>query len=109
MQRWAGRGIRYVHAPVFMGPPNARDASGIMMTSTTQANYDELKPALETMTGKLVYLGDDPARAAAFKLFGNLLIITTRRRSADLNRLAGSLDISTADAMSLFSFFNPDR
>jgi 3-hydroxyisobutyrate dehydrogenase-like beta-hydroxyacid dehydrogenase len=107
VKRWTERGKRYVHAPVFMGPSNARDASGVMMTSTSAANYDDLKAALEAMTGKLVYLGDDPLRAAAFKLFGNLLVIAIAGAVADVNRLAGAVGISTADAMSLFSFFNP--
>lgn len=105
--RWDRRGIAYVHAPVFMQPQAARDGSGVMMTSTTQARYDALRPALERMTGNLVYLGDDPARAAAFKLFGNLMVIATSAAIADINRLAGAVGISTADAMSVFSFFNP--
>jgi 3-hydroxyisobutyrate dehydrogenase len=107
VRRWAARGIRYVHAPVFMGPANAREGTGVMMISTTPANEEALRPALERMTGKLVDLGDDPQRAAAFKLFGNLTIITVASGLADMNRLAGAVGISTADAMSLFSFFNP--
>ena len=30
VRRWDARGRRYVHAPVFMGPANARDGSGLM-------------------------------------------------------------------------------
>jgi 3-hydroxyisobutyrate dehydrogenase len=105
--RWAGRGIAYVHAPVFMQPQAAREGTGVMMTSTTQARYDALKPVLEKMTGNLVYLGDDPQRAAAFKLFGNLMVIATSTAIADINRLAGAVGIATADAMNVFSFFNP--
>jgi 3-hydroxyisobutyrate dehydrogenase len=107
IERWEARGKRFVHAPVFMGPAQARDGSGIMLISSSQADHDALKPTLDTMTGKLVYLGDDPMRAAAFKLFGNLLIITLSAGLADVNRLAGSLGISTKDALGLFSVFNP--
>jgi len=107
VKHWAARGKRFVHAPVFMGPANTRDGSGIMMTSCSQADHDALKPALDAMTGKLVYLGDDPMRAASFKLFGNLFIITMMAGLADVNRLAGAVGISTADAFSIFSFFNP--
>jgi 3-hydroxyisobutyrate dehydrogenase len=107
VKHWAARGKRFVHAPVFMGPSNTREGSGIMMTSCSQADHDALKPALDTMTGKLVYLGDDPMRAASFKLFGNLVIITMMAGLADMNRLAGAVGISAADAASLFSFFNP--
>jgi 3-hydroxyisobutyrate dehydrogenase len=105
--RWDGRGIAYVHAPVFMQPQAAREASGVMLTSTTQARYDALRPALERMTGKLVYLGDDAPRAAAFKLFGNLMVLATSTAISDINRLAGAVGIPTADAMDVFSFFNP--
>ncbi len=107
IKRWAARGIRFVHAPVFMGPAQTRDGSGIMLISSSQAEYDALRPALERMTGKLLYLGDDPIRAAAFKLFGNLLIIVLSTGLADVNRLAGSLGISAKDAFGLFSVFNP--
>jgi 3-hydroxyisobutyrate dehydrogenase len=78
-----------------------------MMTSCSQADHDKLKPFLDTMTGKLVYLGDDPLRAASFKLFGNLFILTMMGGLADMNRLAGAVGISTEDAFSIFSWFNP--
>jgi 3-hydroxyisobutyrate dehydrogenase len=107
VKHWAERGKRFIHAPVFMGPAAARDGSGIMMTSCAQADHDKLKPELETMTGKLIYLGDDPMRAASFKLFGNLFIITMMAGLADMSRLAGAVGISTEDAFSIFSWFNP--
>jgi 3-hydroxyisobutyrate dehydrogenase len=90
-----------------MGPANAREATGVMMVSCPQPVYDEMKGFLESMTGKLVYLGDDPIRAAAFKLFGNMFIVTLNTGLADIKRLAGSLGISTEDAYGVFDFFNP--
>jgi 3-hydroxyisobutyrate dehydrogenase len=107
VKRWTERGKRYVHAPVFMAPQNAREGTGVMMISSPPAAYDALKPTLERMTGKLVYLGDDPMRAASFKLFGNLLIVTIIAGLADINRLAGAVGISSEDAYHLFSFFSP--
>jgi 3-hydroxyisobutyrate dehydrogenase len=105
--RWKSRGVRFIHAPVFMGPSNTREASGTMMVSCPQADYDELRPFLESMTGKLVYLGDDPIRAAAFKLFGNMFIVTLNTGLGDIKRFAGSLGITPEDAYSVFDFFNP--
>ena len=105
--RWKARGIRFIHAPVFMGPANTRDGTGIMMVSCPQADYDQLRAMLETMTGKLIYLGDDPIRAAAFKLFGNMFIVTLNTGLGDIKRLAGSLGIEPADAFGVFDFFNP--
>jgi 3-hydroxyisobutyrate dehydrogenase len=105
--RWDARGRRYVHAPVFMGPANAREGTGAMLVSGEAARHEALRPTLESMTGKLVYLGEDPARAAAFKLFGNLVIISSVGLLGDVNRLASGLGVSTSDAMGLFQGFNP--
>ena len=105
--RWKDRGIRFIHAPVFMGPANTREATGIMMVSCPQTDYEQLKAVLETMTGKLVYLGADPLRAAAFKLFGNMFIVTVTSGLSDIKRFAGSLGIAPEDAYTVFDFFNP--
>jgi 3-hydroxyisobutyrate dehydrogenase len=105
--RWTARGKRFVHAPVFMGPANSREGTGFMLISGDPARIDALEPLLATMTGKLVRLGDAPERAAAFKLFGNLMIITMVAGLADVNRLAEATGVSTKDAMALFDTFNP--
>ena len=105
--RWDARGKRYVHAPVFMGPPNAREGTGAMLVSGQKSRYEALLPTLEKMTGRVIYLGEEPGRAAAFKLFGNLVIISSVGLLGDVNRLARGLGIPTADAMGLFQGFNP--
>jgi 3-hydroxyisobutyrate dehydrogenase len=105
--RWDARGRRYVHAPVFMGPANAREGTGAMLVSGEAARHEALRPTLEPMTGTLVYLGEDPSRAAAFKLFGNLVIISSVGLLGDVNRLAKALGIATPEAMGLFQSFNP--
>jgi 3-hydroxyisobutyrate dehydrogenase len=107
--RWSARGRRFVHAPVFMGPPNAREGSGVMLISGERERYETLRPTLERLTGNVVYLGEDPARAAAFKLFGNLTLIGIMGVLGDVNRLAHSLGIPTAEAFSLFRQFNPGQ
>jgi 3-hydroxyisobutyrate dehydrogenase len=107
VRRWDARGRRFVHAPVFMGPSNTREGTGFMLVAGERARYDALLPTLETMTGKVLYLGEDPGRAAAFKLFGNLMIITIVAGLGDVNRLAHATGVSTADALSFFSTFNP--
>ena len=107
--RWQGRGRIFVHAPVFMGPANAAEGSGLMLVAGAQAHHDALLPELQRMTGQVVYLGADPARAAAFKLFGNMTLIGIIGVLADVNRLAHALDIPTAEAFSLFKHFNPGQ
>jgi 3-hydroxyisobutyrate dehydrogenase len=107
--RWDARGRTFVHAPVFMGPANAQDGSGLMLVSGTQARHDALLADLQRMTGKVVYLGAAPERAAAFKLFGNLTLLGIMGVLGDVNRLAHAVGISTEDAFSLFQHFNPGQ
>lgn len=107
--RWAARGPRYVHAPVFMAPANCAEGTGVMMLSGPADWHQALQPALQAMTGKLVYLGPQPERAAAFKLFGNLAILGILGILGDIGRLAAAVDIDMADAFTLFEHFNPGQ
>ncbi|MEP6621773.1 MAG: NAD(P)-dependent oxidoreductase [bacterium] len=107
VQRWAARGIRFQHAPVFMGPPQALSATGVMLASGEQALFEALKPHLEQMTGNLVYLGADPARAAAMKLMGNHYLIVLNTAIADTVSLAKGLGVPQEEVAHLFEFFNP--
>ena len=107
--RWKARGRSFVHAPVFMAPANATDGTGLMLMSGSPALHEALAPVLQQMTGKLLYLGPAPERAAAFKLFGNLTLIGIMGVLGDVNRLAHSVGISTSDAFSLFEHFNPGQ
>jgi 3-hydroxyisobutyrate dehydrogenase len=105
--RWAARGHPYQHAPVFMGPQQALEATGVMMVSGDPARIAALAPELRQMTGKLVELGPDPARAAGMKLLGNLFLIAVTTGLIDLLTLARQLGIPQADAAGLLDFFNP--
>lgn len=106
-RRWRERGVAFVHAPVFMGPGNAREATGIIMVCGDPALRERAKPLLERMTGRVVDLGDDPARAAAFKLMGNMMLVFTVSGLADVYRFAASMGIDARDAHDVFSFFMP--
>ena len=105
--RWEARGRTFVHAPVFMGPANAAEGTGVMLVSGTQARFDKLQPELQAMTGQLVFMGEQPERAAAFKLFGNLAILGLIGVLGDINRLAHALGMNAQEAFSLFQHFNP--
>ncbi len=107
--RWNARDRVFVHAPVFMAPANALEGSGIMLVSGEQSRHDALLPSLQQMTGKVVYLGEAPQRAAAFKLFGNMTLIGIVGVLGDVNRLAHAVGLSTAEAFSLFKQFNPGQ
>lgn len=106
-KRWAARGRRFVHAPVFMGPANCVDGTGVMLLSGDKAMCDAVTPLLEPMTGKLIWLGPQPERAASFKLFGNLTLIGLAGVLGDVCRLADAVGIPPTEAMGLFASFNP--
>ncbi|MCM2256228.1 MAG: NAD(P)-dependent oxidoreductase [Vicinamibacteria bacterium] len=108
-RRWDTRGRRYVHAPVFMGPPQAREGSGVILVCGDPARHEALQPSLAPLTGHVVYVGPGPERAAAFKLFGNLAFIGITGVLGDVNRLARALGVSTVEAMGLFQQFNPGQ
>ncbi|MDP1647463.1 MAG: NAD(P)-dependent oxidoreductase [Rubrivivax sp.] len=107
--RWNASGRAFIHAPVFMGPANALEGSGLMLVSGEKARHDALLPALQQMTGHVLYLGEAPERAAAFKLFGNLTLIGIMGVLGDVNRLAHAVGIPTGEAFSLFQHFNPGQ
>jgi 3-hydroxyisobutyrate dehydrogenase len=105
--RWAERGIAFQHAPVFMGPQNARESTGLMLASGDRARFDALEPHLAKMTGTLIYLGPEPWRAAAFKLMGNLFLMCFTSGIADMFALGKALGVAPVDAATLFQHFNP--
>jgi 3-hydroxyisobutyrate dehydrogenase len=107
--RWEARGKLFVHAPVFMAPANCYEGTGLMLLSGAKARCDALTPALQGMTGKVVWLGEGVDRAAAFKLFGNLTLIGLAGVLGDVVRLAQACGVQPAEAMGLFSNFNPGQ
>ena len=64
-------------------------------------------PELQKMTGRVMDLGSEPERAAAFKLFGNLTLLGLSGVISDLVRLAHAVGVPPADAVAMFKQFNP--
>jgi 3-hydroxyisobutyrate dehydrogenase len=108
-KRWEERGIAFQHAPLFMGPQQALEGSGLMLASGDRARFDALAPELSKMTGKLLYLGTPPERAASFKLLGNLFLMHMTIGLAEMLALAKALAIPASEAVSLFDSFNPGQ
>jgi 3-hydroxyisobutyrate dehydrogenase len=104
---WAARGKTYLHAPVFMGPANAAEGSGIMLLCGDPQACSVVLPDLEKMTGKVFEMGADPARAATFKLVGNLSLLGMTALAGDIVRLAAAAGVEPADAVAMFKAFNP--
>ena len=104
---WKQKGFHFIHAPVFMGPPNALEGTGTMMISGDQSLIKQIEPELSKMTGRLWNLGEDPAKAAAIKLLGNLFHIGLVGVLTDMLTLAETLHVPAADLPALFEVLNP--
>jgi len=104
---WKERGFTYLHAPVFMGPPNALESTGYMLVSGSQDVIAAVGAELSQMTGKLINLGTEEGKAASMKLIGNLFLLTLTAGLSDTLALAKASNISAADLSDLFDSWNP--
>jgi 3-hydroxyisobutyrate dehydrogenase len=107
LQRIARTDMTYVHAPVIMGPQNARDATGLMLISGDRARVARVTPLLTPMTGKLVDFGDRVEAASAMKLMGNTFLMGFTAAVGDLIGVGKALGFAAEDAIELFDHFNP--
>jgi 3-hydroxyisobutyrate dehydrogenase len=106
-REWRERGFHYQHAPVFMGPVNALESTGIMMVSGEEDLIRKLQPELSRMTGKLLHFGPEAGKAAAMKLAGNSFLVCFTAGIRDTLALSKALDIPVADLFNLFQEWNP--
>jgi 3-hydroxyisobutyrate dehydrogenase-like beta-hydroxyacid dehydrogenase len=97
--RLNAQGVRYLHCPVFIGPAAARARQGTILSSGPKTLFDLVHAPLERMAPRVEYLGEDPGRAAAFKLFGNAMIIGIAALAADVFAIAAGLGIRAEDAL----------
>lgn len=104
---WKNRGYTYVHAPVFMGPPNALESTGYMLVSGNRVVTASVMPFLEKMTGKVIDFGEETGKAAGMKLAGNLFLIGFTASISDTLSLVKSIGIPAADVAMLFNEWNP--
>jgi 3-hydroxyisobutyrate dehydrogenase-like beta-hydroxyacid dehydrogenase len=99
--------VRYVHAPVFMGPTNSREGTGLMLLSGPAEDETALRPLLEAMTGKLLYVGAEPDKAAKLKITGNGMLIMITAAMGDLFRMGAASGVSNDEVIGLFEQFAP--
>lgn len=100
-------GVRYVPAPVFMSPANAREASGLMLLAGPAADRDALQAELQTMTGKLLWVGERVDLAAVHKLAGNSLFFALAAAMADVLAIGAGNDVPPEQMLALFDTFKP--
>jgi 3-hydroxyisobutyrate dehydrogenase-like beta-hydroxyacid dehydrogenase len=107
VKRMRERGIPFLHAPVFMGPPNAAASTGLMLASGDGDLFERVRPFLERMTGTLWYLGERADKAAIFKLMGNAMILAVIGGLSDMFAIALANGIDRQTAYSLFERYDP--
>jgi len=100
-------GVKFLHAPVFMSPQMAKDAIGIMMVSGPTAVFEAARGDLEKMTGDVWYLGEQGDLAASYKIFGNSMLFVIAAGVTDIFAMAKGLGMAPADALAVFSKFQP--
>jgi 3-hydroxyisobutyrate dehydrogenase len=107
VERLGREGVRYVPAPVFMSPQNAREGSGIMLISGPKAEVDDLRAHLSAMTGTLVHAGERPDLAAVWKLAGNSMFFALAAAMTDVFAIGRGSDVDAATMLKLFDTFKP--
>ncbi len=105
-RRLAAEGVKYLHCPVFMGPPAARKAQGSMMVAGPSALFESVKAELAAMTGRLEYMGERADLAAVNKLFGNAMIICVSAAMADILAIAQASSVPSEDAIKLLGLLD---
>lgn len=101
------RGVRYLHAPVFMAPQNARDATGLMLLAADAADQAMAEPLLAEMTGKVWTVGARPDLAAVYKLLGNALLVSISGSFGDLFAMGAAQGLSADEVLQLFDAWRP--
>jgi 3-hydroxyisobutyrate dehydrogenase-like beta-hydroxyacid dehydrogenase len=100
-------GVRYVSAPVFMSPRNAREASGMILLSGDATECAEHQATLAEMTGKALYVGAREDLAAFHKISGNGLLIGLMGLVGDLVSMGRAQGLEPAEVLSLYEQWNP--
>ena len=104
---WKSKNLTYQHAPVFMGPQNALESTGVMLVSGDQQVIKKYEPMLAKMTGKLMNYGDEEGKVAGIKLSGNLFLLSLTAGLADALALAKVHGIAPTEVQQLFDNWNP--
>jgi 3-hydroxyisobutyrate dehydrogenase len=97
----------FLHAPVFMSPQMCRESKGLMLCAGPADVHARVAPELSKMTGELWFLGERADLAAAYKLFGNAMIISITAGLADVLTMGKALHLEPELVHALFAKFKP--
>jgi 3-hydroxyisobutyrate dehydrogenase-like beta-hydroxyacid dehydrogenase len=106
-RRLNSEGVKYLHCPVFIGPPAARESQGTILVAGPRDLFDAVRSDLSKMAARVEYFGERPDLAAVFKLCGNAFIVGINALVADVFAVASGSRVASADALRVVEFFNP--
>ena len=101
------QGVEYLHAPVMMGPPAAREAKGMMLVSGPNERVARVRDALSAMTGELWHVGERPDLAAVYKLVGNAMTLSVIGTLADIMNMMDAAGVPRDGALDMLARTNP--
>jgi 3-hydroxyisobutyrate dehydrogenase-like beta-hydroxyacid dehydrogenase len=96
-------GLGYVAAPVFGRPPVARAGGLNVLAAGAPEAVAQALPALEALAGKVWPMGEDPARANAVKLAGNLMIVAAVETMGEAAALGAVHGVPPAELLEMLT------
>ena len=99
----AGRGLGYVAAPVFGRPPVARAGGLNVLVAGAPDAVDRVLPVLEALAAKVWPMGEDPVRANAVKIAGNLMIVSAVEAMGEATALGAAHGVPAADLLDMLT------
>jgi 3-hydroxyisobutyrate dehydrogenase-like beta-hydroxyacid dehydrogenase len=102
-ERHAALGLGYVAAPVFGRPPVARAGGLNVLAAGAPEAVLEALPALEALAAKVWPMGEDPARANAVKIAGNLMIVSAVEAMGEAAALGAAHGVPAADLLEVLT------
>lgn len=101
--RHAELGLGYVSAPVFGRPPVARAGGLNVLAAGAPDAVARALPVLEALAAKVWPLGEDPVRANAVKIAGNLMIVAAVEAMGEGAALAGAHGVPAKDLLEILT------
>ncbi len=106
-ERLRADGVRYLHAPVFMGPRHSRTGTGLMLISGPADEIAALEPHLLTLTGTVRNFGERADKAAAIKIIGNSVLLMMTATMGDAFAVGQATGVTPEEVLGLFATFSP--
>lgn len=99
----AALGLGYVAAPVFGRPPVARAGGLNVLAAGAPGAVAAAMPVLEALATKVWPMGEDPARANAVKIAGNLMIVSAVEAMGEATALGAAHGVPAADLLDMLT------